>query len=179
LRLGYFYQWQFINNLIKPYASALIPELSNILYRHGTFFQNGISMYRYYKDIPRINPIYQNLRDPLEVFPEARNDVVKLNISGTTAKGIELFLKYDRGKKISWWVSYALAKAEDDIKSIEFNGLLTPQVGKTPRTTGQTHTIYADLNYRPNEKWHFSVWIKRVAYRTNYHTIGKQCPMDD
>jgi outer membrane receptor for ferrienterochelin and colicin len=180
---GYYYQSQFINNLdvnhnASQFNSAELSEHFVLGLEH--IFNNGINirLEGYYKNMPRINPIYQNLRDPLEVFPEARNDVVKLNIAGTKARGIELFLKYDRGKKISWWVSYALAKAEDDIISIGFDGLLTPQLGKTPRNTGQNHTIYADLNYRPNEKWHFSVAGQMYTgwHRTNYHYNWRTMP---
>ena len=173
---GYYYQTQFIQNLdVNHNATNFNPAELSKHYVVGLehLFKNHISfrIEAYYKDIPRINPVYQNLRDPLEVFPEARNDVVKLNINGRTAKGIELFLKYDMGKKISWWFSYSLAKSDDDIKNIEFDGLVTARTGKVPRTTNQVHTIYADLNYRPNKKWHFS--LSEQFYtgwrRTNYH----------
>ena len=182
---GYYYQSQYINNLdvnhnATKFNSAELSKHYVIGLEH--LFTNGISMRveTYFKDIPRINPIYQNLRDPLEVFPEARNDVVKLNINGTTSKGIEFFLKYDRGKKVSWWFSYALAKAEDDIKSIEFDGLLTPRTGKVPRNTNQLHTIYADVNYRPNKKWHFSLSGQFYTgwHRTNYHYNYRTIPKD-
>jgi TonB dependent receptor/CarboxypepD_reg-like domain/TonB-dependent Receptor Plug Domain len=173
---GYYYQSQLINNLdVNHNATTFNPaELSKhyvVGFEH--LFKNQISLRveAYYKDIPKVNPVFENLRDPLEVFPEARDDVVKLNINRRTAKGIELFLKYDIGKKISWWFSYALAKSDDDIRSIDFSGLLTSRTGKVPRTTNQVHTIYADLNYRPNKKWHFS--LSEQFYtgwrRTNYH----------
>jgi len=180
---GYYYQTQFINNLdVNHNASTFNSAELSTHYVVGLehLFKNGISLRveGYFKDMPRINPIYQNLRDPIEVFPEARNDVVKLNINGTTAKGIELFVKYDMGKKISWWFSYALAKAEDDIESIEFDGLLTARTGKVPRTTGQRHTIYADVNYRPNKKWHLSLagQVYTGWHRTNYHYNWKTLP---
>jgi hypothetical protein len=180
---GYYYQTQFINNLdVNHNATKFNPaELSKhyvVGFEH--LFKNHISfrIEAYYKDVPKINSIYQNLRDPLEVFPEARNDVVKLNINGRTAKGIELFLKYDMGKKISWWLSYSMAKSEDDIKNIEFDGLVTARTGKVSRTTNQLHTIYADLNYRPNQKWHFS--LSEQFYtgwrRTNYHYNTRTLP---
>lgn len=180
---GYYYQTQFIHNLdVNHNATTFNPAELSKHYVVGLehTFKNFVSLRleAYYKDIPRINPIYQNLRDPLEVFPEARNDVVKLNINGRTAKGIELFIKYDQGKKIAWWVSYALAKSEDDIKSIEFNGLLTARTGKIPRTTNQRHTVYADLNYRPNQKWRFSLSGQYYTgwHRTNYHYNTKTLP---
>lgn len=180
---GYYYQTQFINNLdVNHNATKFNPAELSKHYVVGVEhqFKNNISLRleAYYKDVPKINSIYQNLRDPLEVFPEARNDVVKLNINGRTSKGIELFLKYDMGKKISWWLSYALAKSEDDIRNIEFDGLVTARTGKVSRTTNQLHTIYADLNYRPNKKWHFS--LSEQFYtgwrRTNYHYNTRTLP---
>ncbi|MCB0559821.1 MAG: TonB-dependent receptor [Lewinellaceae bacterium] len=177
---GYYYQSQFINNLdVNHNGNKFNPaELSKhyvLGFEH--LFPNGVNfrIETYYKDISNISPTYQNLRDPWEVFPESRNDVVKLDIDGATAKGIEVFLKYDLGKKISWWFSYALAKAEDNITNIEFDGLLEARTGKHPRLNDQRHTIYADLNYRPNPKWHFSLaWqYYRGWPRTNYHYEAK------
>ncbi len=180
---GHYYQTQFINNLDVNHSASTFNKAE--LSKHYVLglehlFGNGISMRieGYYKDMPRINPIYQNLRDPLEVFPEARNDVIRLNINGTTARGIELFLKYDMSKKVSWWFSYALAKAEDDVRSIEFDGAVTPRTGKVPRTTGQRHTVYADVNYRPTKKWHLSLSGQLYTgwHRTNYHYNTRTMP---
>lgn len=173
---GYFYQSQFFNNLdVNHNGDEFNPaELSKhyvLGFEH--FFPNGINLRieTYYKDIENISTTYRNLRDPWEVFPESRNDVVKLDIDGATAKGIEIFLKYDLGKRISWWFSYALAQAEENITNIEFDGLLIAKTGTYPRPNDQRHTVYADLNYRPNPKWHFSLsWQYYKGWpRTNYH----------
>jgi len=61
------------------------------------------------------------------------------------------------GKEISWWFSYSLAKAEENIKNLEYDGLLIKRTGNLPRINNQLHTIYCDVNYRPNEKWHFNL----------------------
>lgn len=173
---GYFYQSQFFNNLdVNHNGDRFNPaELSKhyvLGFEH--FFRNGINLRieTYYKDISNISTTYRNLRDPWEVFPESRNDVVRLDFDGATAKGIEVFLKYDLGKKISWWFSYALAQAEENITNIEFDGLLISKTGTYPRPNDQRHTVYADLNYRPNPKWHFSLsWQYYKGWpRTNYH----------
>jgi len=159
---GQYYQSQFINNLdVNHNGTAFNPaELSThyvLGFEHT--FPKGLSLRleTYYKDISHISPIYQNLRDPWEVFPESRNDVVKLLLNGAAAQGLEAFLKYDMGKKISWWFSYSLAKAEDDIRDIEFDGIFIEKTGKQLRPNNQFHTIYADVNYRLNNKWHFSL----------------------
>lgn len=159
---GYYYQSQFINNLDVNHNNASFDpaELSKHYvagFEHT--FGNGINLRLdgYYKDISNLSPNFQNLRDPWEVFPEQRNDIVKLTYKGASAKGIELFIKYDMGEQISWWFSYALAHAEENIKSLEFDGILTERTGNLPRINNQLHTIYGDLNYRPNNNWHFNL----------------------
>lgn len=167
---GQYYQTQFINNLDVYHGNARFDpaELSThyvLGFEHQ--FKQGISLRLegYYKGISHLSPTFQNLRDPWEVFLETRNDVTKLDYRGASSKGIEVFLKYDMGKKISWWFSYALAEALEDIKSIEFEGALTKRLGNQPRYNNQRHTIYADLNYRPNQKWHLSLaWQYYVGF---------------
>jgi len=159
---GYYYQSQFIYNMEVNFGATNFrkAELSKhyVLGIEHTF-TNGLNLRLegYYKDIslPIVN--YQNLRDQWEVFPEVRNDMVKLNISEARAKGIELFLKYDIGENISWWFSYAYSKAEENIQSIEFDGLLDQRTGWLPRVNNQDRTIYADINYKLSENWVFNL----------------------
>lgn len=158
---GYYYQTQFINdiNVNNGYTNFSPAELAKhyvLGFEH--LFKNGISLRTevYYKDLSNLIPIWTNLRDHLESFPEARNDNARVIFNGSTSKGIELFLRYDNGKKISWWFSYALAQATDDIKDIVYNGLLIKRTGKLPRLNNQTHTIYANINYHRTKTLHFS-----------------------
>ncbi len=167
---GRYFQTQFINNLDVYHGNQHFDpaELSThyvLGFEHQ--FKQGIQLRLegYYKDISHLSPTFQNLRDPWEVFLETRNDVIKLDFRGASAKGIEFFLKYDVGKKWSYWFSYALAETLEDIKSIEFEGKLTKRYGKQLRYNNQRHTIYVDVNYRPNARWHFSTaWQYYVGF---------------
>ncbi|MEZ4653818.1 MAG: TonB-dependent receptor [Candidatus Eisenbacteria bacterium] len=119
---GYYYQSQFINALdVNHGATEFNPAELSKHYVAGIEhdFEDGmeVRLDAYVKDISRISDEYQNLRDPWEVFPESRNDEVFLQYGGATARGVELFLKYDRGRKVSWWLSYALAEAKETIES--------------------------------------------------------------
>ncbi len=183
---GHYYQSQFLYNLdVNNGNSTFNPaELAKhyvLGFEH--MFNNGISLRTeaYYKDLSNISPLWQNLRDHLENYPEARNDNTRVIFNGITSKGIELFLKYDKGQKISWWLSYALAQATDDIMDIEFDGLLTKKTGKVPRLNDQRHTIYADLNYRPNNRWHLSTsWQFYQGWpRTDYTYRYQPLPNGD
>ena len=172
---GHYYQSQFINNIDvnngnTNFNPAELAKHYVMGFEHA--FKKGINLRveTYYKDLTNISPLWQNLRDHLENYPEARNDNARTVFNGSTSKGIELFLRYDEGKKISWWFSYALAQATDDIQDIEFDGLLIKQTGKVPRLNDQRHTVYADINYRPTKTWHISAsWqFYRGWPRTDY-----------
>jgi outer membrane receptor for ferrienterochelin and colicin len=180
---GYYYQTQFINNLdvnngSTQFNTAELAKHYVLGFEH--LFPNGINfrVEAYFKDLSNISPQWQNMRDHLEVFPEQRNDNARVLYNGGTSRGIEFFLKYDLGRKVSWWFSYALAKAEDDIKDIEFDGLLTKRTGKVPRLNDQRHSIYADMNYRPNPKWSFNLsWVFYRGWpRTDYTYAYQKLP---
>ena len=180
---GYYYQSQFINNLDVNHGYARFDPAE--LAKHYVLgfehkFKNGLELRleSYYKQMSNYSPQWQNLRDHLEMYPEQRNDNALVVLNGATSKGIELFLKHDKGGPITWWLSYALAKAEDDVKSIEYDGLLIKRTGEVPRLNDQRHTIYADINYRPNPKWHFNLswefyrgW-PRTDYTYHYQTLA-------
>jgi outer membrane receptor for ferrienterochelin and colicin len=178
---GKYYQSQFINDLDVHHAATDFDpaELSThyvVGLEHN--FDNGVHarIDGYSKDISRISDNYQNLRDPWEVFPEARNDDARLQFDGAEAAGVELFLKYDQGKKISWWFSYARAKAEETVTDIEFDGLLVEQTGTLRRINNQDHTIYADVNYRPTPRWHINLsWQYYTGWPlTTYDYVANQ-----
>lgn len=183
---GKYFQSQFINNLdVNHNGTRFDPAELSTHYVLGFehLFRNGISMRleTYYKDIERISPIYRNLRDPWEAYPESRNDVVKLDLASARAAGIELFLKYDTGKKLSYWFSYALAKAEENISDIEFDGIFNERTGWQLRPFNQLHTVYVDVNYRPTPKWTFNLsWALYKGWPlTTYEYAWKHLPADN
>lgn len=182
---GRYYQMQFISELdvnfdVAGYREAELSEHRVLGIEHQ--FERGINLRLdvYDKQVSRLSQQHQNLRDPWEVFPEARNDLVTLNLDGARARGVELFLKYDQGRTVSWWLSYARAVAEENVVSIDYDGLLTHQTGWLPRVNNQEHTIYADINYRPGRKWHINLsWQYHVGEpRTIYAYEDTVLPND-
>ncbi len=182
---GRYYQSQFINELDVHHAATQFDpaELSThyvVGVEHN--FASGIHLRvdGYTKDITRLSDAYQNLRDPWEVFPEARNDVVLIDYEDANARGIELFLKYDQGDKVSWWLSYARARAEETITSLEFDGLLDEQIGTLRRINNQDHTIYADINYRPTPRWHINLsWQYYTGWPLTSYTYVANRPFSE
>lgn len=60
-------------------------------------------------------PYYENLFDDLDLFPESRDDRVRVESEQARARGLEFFLKSDPGRASAWWISYALSEATDRI----------------------------------------------------------------
>jgi outer membrane receptor for Fe3+-dicitrate len=98
------------------------------------------------------------MSNDLEVFPEVQDDRFRLNFNGATSKGLELYLKYDKGRKFSWWASYALSYTKDNIRSLVYKGQeYTEFADVYPGRYDQRHAFYLDMNYRPNRLWHFYI----------------------
>ncbi len=159
---GYFYQSQGIHELPAEYGetkfqSAQLAKHYVLGFEH--FFKTGLNfrIEAYYKDLSNLQPSYRLLNNTINFFPELMDINAKITLDGAKSKGIEFFLKYDMGKKISWWTSYAFAYTEDDITSIDFSGPLKWSGGTYPGANDQRHTFCLDVNYRPNNKWYFNI----------------------
>ena len=182
---GRYYQSQFINDLDVHHANTdFDPAELSTHYVAGLEhnFLSGIHLRvdGYYKAITNLSDAYQNLRDPWEVFPEARNDVALLEYEDARALGLEVFLKYDQGDKVSWWLSYARARAEETIADLTYDGLLVEQTGTLRRINNQDHTIYADVNYRPNMRWHVNLsWQYYTGWPLTKYTYVTNVPYSD
>jgi hypothetical protein len=128
-----------------------------------TYLRNGLHLRLegYYKSFSELRPEYRNWSNRIEVYPEMQYCRFKVNLNGRISKGIEAYLKYDRGGKITCWASYALAFKEDDIGGITRVGKGYSHVnsfsGIYPGLYDQRHTVYLDVNYRPTRAWHFNL----------------------
>ena len=122
-------------------------------------FNNGynIRVEGYYKKLTHLRYDYRNWSNDLEILPEMY-DRFKLYFNGATSKGLEFYFKYDRGGKFTWWLSYALAYMEEDIRSLIYEDTeYLDGSGVYPGIRDQRHTFYLDLNYRPNRNWHLNI----------------------
>lgn len=167
---GYYYQTQDIDDLrIEFGENAYYPARLSEHYVLGLehHFNNGLQFRAeaYVKRISNLPASYLTFRNIDEFFPETRDDLIKLDIADATAKGIELYLKYDTGNKFSWWLSYVLSDIKENVSALHYEGPLIHQTGILPRPWDQRHTIILETNYRPNRKWHFNVgWQYRSGW---------------
>ncbi|MCB9761980.1 MAG: TonB-dependent receptor [Alphaproteobacteria bacterium] len=120
---------------------------------HHTDLGLEVRVEGYVKDYTAVNPRWHNLRDQWEVFPEARNDDVRAVLDRARAYGGEVLVKLDRGGKVTVWGNYALARAEEHVVDVEYDGLLDERTGWLPRSNNQTHTLNLDVTWRPTPKW--------------------------
>jgi len=160
---GHYYQTENIDEIRVQdgetgFYPAELAEHRTVGLEHR--FEDGLHLRleAYRKKISDVRPEYSNTADDFVAFPEVVDDRARVLIEGSTAEGVEVFLKKDTGSKWSWWASYALAQCEDEVKSILLAGEERALNGRTtyPRKFDQRHTLYLDVNYRPSGKWHLS-----------------------
>src|SRR6185295_370217 len=163
IRIGWgrFYQPQRINELqiedgVLEFFPAQLAEQWEADLEH--LFERGLKLgiAVYVKDMSRLRPRYENLFDPMQLFPEAEPDRVRIAPEGAAARGIEIGLGMDGGRPLSWRVSYALASARDEIDG-----------AWVPRSIDQRHTVNLGLSYRRADRWDFGV---AGVYHTGWPT---------
>ena len=167
---GYFYQGQGIHELQAPdgetqFHTAERAEHRVIGLEH--LFNNDINLRieAYDKQLSSLRPQYRNWLNEIEIFPELQDDRIHLDLSGASARGVELYLKRDSGGRFTWWFSYALARFRDDIKTIGASGETFAFNDEVPATYDQRHTFNLDLNFRPNARWRLNAaWQYRSGW---------------
>ncbi|UCE23681.1 MAG: TonB-dependent receptor [Candidatus Zixiibacteriota bacterium] len=171
---GYYYQAQRIDELyvgdgLTEFFPAERAEHKTIGLEHD--FGTGVRLRieAYHKKYTDLRPEPRNTFDELHVFPEFEYDRIIVYRENSVAKGLEFYLKREKGSKFTWWASYAYAFVEDQVERINFSDWSIPEgvdieYNETfPNPYDQRHTVYLDLSYRPTLKWQFNLaW--------NYHT---------
>ena len=99
----------------------------------------------YYGTISHVKPRYENLFNPIELFPETEADWVTVAPERARLRGAEVLVRSESPGPLHWWVSYAWSKADD---VIDGRGV--------PRSWDQTHAGKFLLAYRFGERWTIS-----------------------
>ncbi len=108
-----------------------------------------IEAYQRFVTNPRAR--FENIYEPLSVFPEIEADRIRINPDNSRAYGIELFLRGAIGE-VGWWIGYSYARTFDRIDGRE-----------VPRRIDQPHAFSFDLDFALGKHWHLN-----LAWR--YHT---------
>ncbi|HET8947040.1 MAG TPA: TonB-dependent receptor, partial [Candidatus Polarisedimenticolia bacterium] len=102
----------------------------------------------YYAAITRPQPRYENLFNPIELFPEVSPDRVRIDPDGARLRGAELFLGSDPARRFSGWGSYAWSAADDVVDG-----------RAEPRAWDQPHALRLAAAWRPQRSWTFSTLL--------------------
>jgi len=167
LRLGWghYYQPQGPQDIqvedgVREVYPAEHAEIQSLNFDHA--FGGGLSLGlgAYSKRMTRLRPRYENLFNPMVIFPEIEPDRVRVDPARAGASGVELTLARDRGRAWTWWAGYALARSADVIDG-----------ESVPRGRDQTHTLNFVANYRRSDRWEFTL---AGQYHTGWPTTDVQ-----
>jgi len=116
-------------------------------------FANGldlrIELYR--KSYRRLNPRFENVFDPLVLFPEAEFDRIMIAPQSARAEGLDVMLRARPHGSLSGWLSYSWSRTEDHIDG-----------HRVPRSWDQRHMINLGL------VWTRGPWSATIT--NSFHT---------
>ena len=109
----------------------------------------------YEKRFSDLRPRYENLFDPLELFPEVEFDRVRTAPESARARGAEVLVEHRNDERLQWWISYAKSRATDRIDGDE-----------VLRGWDQEDAVNFSVNLR-RTPWNFNIG---GAYHTGWPT---------
>lgn len=166
---GHFYQSQRPYELqVEDGATRFSPAersehrvlgYERLLGRHERSPLRALRLEAYRREISDPRPRYESIFEPVNVFPEAEPDRVRIAPGSSRSEGVELMLRGAAGRRADWWVNYAWAEARDRIRGRD-----------VPRQIDQTHTVNLFFNTHLARSWDLS-----LAWR--YHTGWPTTPV--
>jgi hypothetical protein len=132
---GRFYQSHGINELqVEDGVSQFYPAqhadhvIASLDHSFDAGFDLRVEAYRkYYR---RIHPRFENMLNPVVLFPEAEFDRVRVDARSARAEGVELLLQLRPIGAWTGWLSYTWSQANDRIGNVD-----------VPRSWDQRHAI--------------------------------------
>ena len=159
LAWGYFYQTQRpyelqIEDGVHTLASAERTEQRVIGFEREIGGPSDLSLRveAYQRRIKDPRSRYENLYQPVEIFPEVEPDRVLFAPESSESYGFELFIRGTAGQRVDWWASYALSRVQDRVDGTDVR-----------RRFDQPHAVSFDVNYRAGEHWNLN-------FAWQYHT---------
>ncbi len=161
LAWGWFHQSQRPNELqVEDGETALAPSeraehrILGFEHRRESGATVRVEAYQRLLSHPRVR--FENLFDPIVLFPELTGDRVRIGPDGGRAQGIELSYRSPARGPLGWGLSYAFSSIEDELD------------GRwVPRGNDQPHALQADLNYRMAQGWNLhAVWLYHTGWPT-------------
>jgi hypothetical protein len=153
---GRFHQSQGIDELqVEDGVDRFYPaqHADHVILSLEHSFASGLDLRveAYRKKYKRINPRFENVFDPLVLFPEAEFDRIMIAPQSARAEGVEMLLRLRPHGPWSGWFSYSWSRAQDRIDGRD-----------VPRSWDQTHAINIGA------VWARGPWTATIA--SSYHT---------
>lgn len=157
---GRYFQPQDINELpvedgIDTFSPA--PHANHWIVSLDRQFDLGLDLRLelYRKRYESLRPRFENVFDPVVLFPEAEFDRARIDAGSARAEGAELFLKFPQRGSWSGWLGYTWSRVEDRIDG-----------AAVPRSWDQRHVVNVGLT------WSKGPWTATLAglYRTGWPT---------
>jgi outer membrane cobalamin receptor len=167
LRLGWgrYTQSERLNELpiedgVSRFSRPELGEHRTVSFEHR--FENGLKLRIEAFDRPmtRVRVRFENRLNPIDVFPEAQDDRVRVAPSRSRANGVELRMSGTAGPRAAWWIGYVRSRATDTVN------------GRTvPRSWDQPHAAAGGVSFELPGAW--SVGLA-AAYHTGWPTTPFQ-----
>jgi hypothetical protein len=147
---GRFYQSQRLNELqiedgVQEFFPAQLAKHWMVSLEHS--FRPGLAsrfeIFR--KDLLQLRPRYENLFNPIQLFPESSPDRIRIAPDRGLVRGVEVVFKGSAGTSLTWWASYVMSRAEDRIDG-----------AWERRSWDQRHALTAGLNVNFAGNWSLS-----------------------
>lgn len=160
---GRFAQSQRLNEVevedgVSELASAQRAEHIVLSVEHRTASGLAVRLEGYDKQLDHLRSRHENLFNPIDLFPEAGSDRIEVSPDGGRAQGLELLVKQDQSRHLTWWFSYVLARAEDDVDG-----------DMVPRSWDQRHAATLALNLGLPRRWNVNLG---VTYHSGWPTTA-------
>lgn len=144
---GLFHQTQRIDELqvedgVTRFFPAQLSEHRLISFEHEAGANLHFEADAYWREMSHLRPRFENLLDPIELFPETAADRVEIRPQGAVAKGVEILLRRDPSRIVGWRAGYTLSSVEDEIAG-----------EKVPRSWDQRHAVNLGLGFRLDPGW--------------------------
>ena len=127
----------------RPAEEARDVDLSCI-HRFPAGWSIRVDAYRH--QLRQLQPHYENLFHPLELFPEVEEDRVRVAPQSARLQGVELSLNGEAGAPLQWLLNYTWSTATDVVSG-----------RSVPRSWDQTHAGNVLVAYRWRPGWFLSV----------------------
>lgn len=159
LAWGWFYQSQRPNELQVEDGETRLARAEKAEHRIVGYEHRGdrgatFRAEAYQRRFSHTRVRFENLFDPIVLFPELTDGRVRIAPERGRAQGIELGYRSAEHGPLSWWLSYAFSSINED---------LGDRIVR--RGNDQPHALRADLNYRPRDGWGLhAVWLYHTGW---------------